>query len=66
MVPLMDWLEEFMKRFGPHESLKHLKKAQFHGKLELNFRGGIVENVKKAETFLPAAGATTKSHIGEA
>lgn len=47
----MDWLEDFIKRFGKDERLKHLKNHKFHGNLKLNFFNGCVNNLQKEEAI---------------
>lgn len=40
----MDWLADFQQKFGHYEEIRNLRNKQFHGKLEINFMAGEIQN----------------------
>ena len=40
----LDWIDDFNNKFGHYEEIQNLNNKQFHGKLEINFMAGKVQN----------------------
>lgn len=38
---MMDWIEEFEKKFSGNQLISTLREIKFHGKLEINFADGV-------------------------
>lgn len=41
---MIDWLDDFVSKFGHYKEIHTLKTEKFHGKLELNFLSGDLQN----------------------
>jgi len=48
-----DWIDDFEKRFNGHKELQNIKRDKKHGKLEINFYGGVPMNVNFSIHFKP-------------
>ena len=42
----MDWLDDFLKKFGAEKALHYLKDFGFSGSITLHFNNGAVEKVE--------------------
>jgi len=47
----MDWISEFITRFGNKPELKDLKSKSFHGNIDINFCNGVPMNVNIKQHF---------------
>ena len=41
---MIDWWQDFENKLGHYKEIQNLKDKQFHGKLEINFMAGEIQN----------------------
>ena len=51
----IDWIKELVEKFGSDVRIKALKKENFFGHLQVNFRNGNIQSINKLESIIRLA-----------